>query len=611
MKLNKNISFPARLTILIGIFFFVMFLVVSVMFFYTGEVMEKEAIKHIEYNTSEITQSIDETIFNIYNVSDTFAIDDRLREYTDVDIKGSIEKRQITAQISNVLFASYDLLRKNEKMAAFYNNSTGELFNFLDPNADDTECKKILMSMNINGSEKLAKFHWYEVRDNFLKQDKTGVTRKDRVIIGSRRVFSRLQNMYTGVHIFAVDEDIIYKKYIDTVSQYKAKVYVVNEEGRLFSTSEMDVLMDGYMDSSLMEKVTNREFDRFSYDGNLVCVNKSKVNDWLTIVCVPESTLKDVVTKLYRWMFFILLVFAVCACVMIYVMYKTFMYPISKLNNSMIRVHNGDFNAYVDVTGNDELVRMIDYYNSMLESINHNITERLNMEQHKKQLEMDVLMNQINPHFLYNTLETIVWKSSEAGHPDIGRIAAALGRMYRLSISGGNLFISMKQELEHVSAYIKIQQSRYGDAFWFDMRADYGELNHFYTIKIILQPLIENSLSHGLEKLDRKMGIRVSIKILSDCINVRIIDNGIGMDKVRLSRVRRQILTGNRDEVNVVRKKSTGIGMHNVYERLKIYFGDRSGMTIWSKRNIGTVINLTLPLISANEAKTLNDVKNR
>lgn len=610
MKFKRYISYPTKITIAICAFFTTLFAVVSIMFFHTGNMMENEAIKHIEFNTAEISNGIDETILNVYSVSDAFALDERLQEYTDGYAGNAlIEKRFITTQISNVLFASYDLLRKNEKMAAFYNTTNDEVFNFLDPNADEEICKKHLKAMNINAPEKLAKFYWYPVRDNFLRNDKTGDLRRDKAIIGSRRIFSRLENAYLGVHIFALDEEEIYEKYSDILSQYDSEVFIMNEEGALLSTSSIDVLMDGYMEPRLAELVLNREYDRFTYNGKIIFVKSSEVNDWLTVVCVPEGSLSDVVDKLHGWIFIVLIAFAVVSCVLMFVLYRSFMKPISLLNDSMRRVHDGDLNAYVDFNLNNELGNMIKYYNSMLESINYNLNERLHMEQHKRQLEMDILMNQINPHFLYNTLETIVWKSSEAGHPDIGRLAASLGRMYRLSISGGRLFISLSQELEHVNAFIRIQESRYEDSFSFEMNADQTQLHEYYTLKILLQPIVENSLSHGMEGLNRTLRIRLSVKILADSLLIRITDTGAGMDAVKLSRVRRQILTGAKDKTseNISRRKSTGIGMHNIYERLKIYFGNKASISIWSKKNIGTVITLELPIISREEAEALNE----
>lgn len=614
MKFKKYINLPTKLTLAIMLVFIAMLTVFSVIFYSTGSVMENEAIKHIEYNAEAISRSLDEVVLNIYNVSDTFALDDRLSEYTERDYSSDLtRKRFATTQISNVLFASYDLLRNNEKMAAFINNHTGEVFNFLNPNADDEKCRQALDAMEVNSSDKLAKFCWYPVTYNFLKQDTTGDIRKDNAIIGSRRVFSRLHNSYIGVHIFALSEETLYKKYSEIASQYDSTIYIMNESGALLSSSSENVLANGYVPEDLRNPVLNREYDRFEYGSKLVFVQSSAVNDWLTVICVPQSSLTDVVTKLHRWIFAVLISCGLIALFLTMFFYKKFMRPVSVLSTAMRRVNDGDLSAYVTETPpNNELGQMLAYYNSMLGSINKNINERLRAEKHKKQLELDILMNQINPHFLYNTLETIVWKSTEAGCPDIGRIAASLGRMYRLSISGGNLFVSIHQELEHVGAYMKIQQSRYEDGFTFETKAGYAQLRDFYTIKMLLQPIAENALAHGIDGLDRVLHIRLTVKVLKDHILVRITDTGAGMDRDKLKRVRHQLQTGERaaSDTPPKRKKSTGIGMHNVYERLRIYFGGDADISIWSRKNTGTCVSLILPIISPDEAKKLNEEKN-
>lgn len=127
----------------------------------------------------------------------------------------------------------------------------------------------------------------------------------------------------------------------------------------------------------------------------------------------------------------------------------------------------------------------------------------------RQDLEMQVLMSQINPHFLYNTLESIVWKAGEAGRPDIGKLASSLGKLYRLSISGG-LFVPLEQELEHVQMYMNIQRSRYGNKVDYEVRLHGVDPDQVEVLKLILQPIVENSLLYGMEGLDHTLRIRVA-----------------------------------------------------------------------------------------------------
>ena len=173
MKTKKYISFPAKITIFITLFLTALFIMISVLFFLSRSQMQQAAYKRLDLSANEIITSIDDTILNVYSVSDTFAADSRLSEYTGTDFtEKPIEKRKTTVQITNQLFASYDLLQHNAKMVAFYTQK-GELFNFLDPNNADEECKSQLEALDINNKDKLARFFWYSVRDNFFRLDKT------------------------------------------------------------------------------------------------------------------------------------------------------------------------------------------------------------------------------------------------------------------------------------------------------------------------------------------------------------------------------------------------------------------------------------------------------
>ena len=211
----------------------------------------------------------------------------------------------------------------------------------------------------------------------------------------------------------------------------------------------------------------------------------------------------------------------------------------------------------------------------------------------RQDLEMQVLMSQINPHFLYNTLESIVWKAGEAGRPDIGKLASSLGKLYRLSISGG-LFVPLEQELEHVQMYMNIQRSRYGNKVDYEVRLHGVDPDQVEVLKLILQPIVENSLLYGMEGLDHTLRIRVAAWRRGEKLLLTVTDNGVGMDRAALARLRDQIVHGRkpRAETNY---RSTGIGLHNIGARLRLYAGSSSCIRVQSKPQFGTRVTLELP----------------
>lgn len=601
--LKKDISLKAKMMGIILIVLVPMYVIITILFYQTNVTMKKKTIEALDYSINGISSNIDDTLTNIYSVSDLFASEPQLQKIIAQKYPKdrTIEKQHATTLIINKVFARYDLLKRNEKISAIYTYKD-ELFNFIDQNTSVEKSIQKLKELDIESKDKLGKFYWYPVQDNFLKTDKYNNVRKDKVFIGSRRIFSAEKGLYTGVHIFATSEETLFNKYSQVAEQLNADVYILNGRGELLSSSNLDAIHTGTINKDLVEKIMKREKDNFQWTASrkdyIVSVCNSRINDWISVIVVPvESVAKDI-NNLYLQIFTVIFGCTILSCIMLIYIYRGFMTPISIINNSMKEVYNGKLDAYVEVKHNNEMGKMMGYYNSMLKSINHNIEMKVHMEKKKKELEMEVLMSQINPHFLYNTLETIVWKSSEVGRPDIGRIAAALGRLYRLSISNGDLIIRMQQEIEHLMAYINIQKSRYGESFEFDLRIDNEIIRNLRTLKIILQPIAENSFLYGMEDLKRKMLIRLSIRVLDDCIEIKVTDNGNGMSKERLEIVRRQIASGivEDSETKIKRmKKSSGIGLYSVQARLKLYFNMENTVSIYSKEGMGTITVVTIP----------------
>lgn len=376
----------------------------------------------------------------------------------------------------------------------------------------------------------------------------------------------------------------------------------MDADGQLMSSGNEQCVESGEIDPMLKKRVMERTEDQFQWKKGhqnvWVCVRQSALNGWLTVAEIPMTSVTGEIDSLYHKIFGTVSVCMLFCCGMLLYMYYSFINPINELNTAMMKVYSGDLNAYVKVNAGYEIADMMHYFNDMLRSINVHVIEKLESDRKKKELELDVLMSQINPHFLYNTLENIVWKSNAAGHPDIGRMAAALGRMYRLSISSGQSIVPMQQEIEHIMAYVKIQKNRYEDAFELDLRTDADTVRKYYVLKILLQPVVENSFLYGMEGLEHKMLIRVAMSVKAEHIEIGIVDNGIGMDREKLEKVRNQIRFGKSAEETEENRRSTGIGLHNVSERIKLYFGTAEPIKIYSKKGMGTMTVITLPRLT-------------
>lgn len=221
-----------------------------------------------------------------------------------------------------------------------------------------------------------------------------------------------------------------------------------------------------------------------------------------------------------------------------------------------------------------------------------------------KQIEYSILQSQINPHFLYNTLESIRGEALMADNEGIANMAERMSRFFRYSISNKGDIVTIGEELENVKDYFYIQQYRFEDKFSMVNNISQDCLD-YYIPKMTLQPLVENSIYHGLECL--KNGGEVNVNISSTNKNVRIviIDNGIGIPEDKLLKIRKSLNSNEYADNLISTKKNKGIALYNVNSRIKIFFGGQYGLTLRSAEGIGTEIEILIPKVDSIEEQSL------
>lgn len=235
----------------------------------------------------------------------------------------------------------------------------------------------------------------------------------------------------------------------------------------------------------------------------------------------------------------------------------------------------------IDPESSDEVKSVVESYNDMLIRIK-DLLEKLSIsENERKELEIKVLMGQINPHFLYNTLDTIIWMSEFKENEQVIELTKSLAKFFRLSLSKGSNLIPLGQEIEHIKQYLFIQKQRYGDKIAYTIDIDENLLNYLVP-RIILQPIVENSIYHGIKNLDGLGEILIQAHIENNQLRIVVKDNGVGYDLQKIKEIKNTELSG--------------IGIDNVVQRIKLYCGDNYGLTIDSIENVGTTVTLLLAL---------------
>ncbi|WP_438449198.1 sensor histidine kinase [Gorillibacterium sp. sgz5001074] len=319
---------------------------------------------------------------------------------------------------------------------------------------------------------------------------------------------------------------------------------------------------------------------------------------------VPSAELKK---KVYMLIWFGAAFFALFGMMIIVaatLISRTIINPLHKLQSLMQDVHDGNLEVQMNYKGKDEIAILAHYFNSMIKQLNELITEVYQSKIREQELmflekeaQLRALQQQINPHFLYNTLESIKWMAFRKGSEEIVEMTTALGQFFRGSITKSAGLILMEEELSHLKHYLDIQKIRAKSRF--DIIWDVAEALHAcLTVKLILQPIVENAIIHGLDQMEADGLLLIRGYMDGDHMYIDILDNGAGMAEEQWLELKR-IVEGSQGNGHF------GIGLVNVFRRLNLYFNDRYAWRIDSRPGRGTLVQLRLPVL------TLDDPKNR
>jgi len=330
----------------------------------------------------------------------------------------------------------------------------------------------------------------------------------------------------------------------------------------------------------------------------------SRATGWRTIgvFSLPEALKEAETLRLYA------LVSGLAALVLAFfsslLLTAGFVQPILTLRSLMKRAENGDLNVHFSAQGHDEVGQLGAGFNTMIEEIRHLIEEVAEVQQAKREAELQVLQEQIKPHFLYNTLDTIHWMAQEHGARDITAVVAALTKLFRIGLSRGLENIALSEEIEHVKSYLIIQKVRYEDKF--EYRFDVPEgLGGARVLRLILQPLVENAIYHGLKPKRGPGTIVISAVREGDVLLLAVEDDGVGLEPAHRERFNDALSQG------TVPGEGAGYGVFNGNERLRLSFGLHYGLRFVEREGGGTRVEVRHPWIEGQGGEDALDSFNR
>jgi sensor histidine kinase YesM len=335
--------------------------------------------------------------------------------------------------------------------------------------------------------------------------------------------------------------------------------------------------------------------------------------NWIVMASAPRDDFFGTLDIVQTVMFLIFGLALLASLVLSVVLGRRVTKPVTVITQKIKGISEGeaDLSSKLDVDSNDEIGELSYYFNTFVSKVrNLKEVERREIEVQLRDAQMNALQAQINPHFLYNTLETVRFMIATKDDRAV-RIVQNLADLFRISIGKGERYVQLKRELEHVRLYVSIQEMRYPDRFAVRIHAD-PRIGELYILKFVLQPLVENAVHHGLSGVERGGLVEIVARVeeageeaeaedgegggdgehaqgqAREMLKISVRDNGCGMDSERLSAVRQQ-LSGT--------SRTRSVGLANVNERVRLHFGEPYGLRLSSSPNAGTTAELSLPVM--------------
>lgn len=309
---------------------------------------------------------------------------------------------------------------------------------------------------------------------------------------------------------------------------------------------------------------------------------------WKLVGVTPSAALNIDGIKLRLFVLFVADVFLFLLAMINAFISNKISNPIKLLDGSVREIESGNLDVEIVPSGSYEVEHLGNSIKNMLSRIKVLMSDLVEEHNAKRKSEFDTLQSQINPHFLYNTLDIIVWMIENEKPDKAVSIVTALAKFFRISLSKGKNIITVKDEVEHVRNYLMIQNMRFKNRFEYSIDVE-DEVLNYSSLKLMLQPLVENAIYHGMEFMDGDGGIDVKVFKEDDNLYFTITDNGLGMSEDVVATLLSKDI--------VPSKKGSGIGVKNVNERIKLYFGNEYGLRVESEPDEGTKITIHLPAI--------------
>ena len=560
---------------------------------YTSGTIYENSINYMSQIIQQVNYDIDTYIEYMENISSIIAKSSDVPRYlfdqNQTEAEREAEKERILTQFQTIMESRDDIYN----VAAVAKNGR-----YIINRGDD----------ELTGYVDIESLDWYQA----AMESKSGIA------VSSSHVQNAIQSSYkwvitlsralvnnqTGEREGLFFVDLNYSAISDLCNnnsiEEKGYIFVLDAEGNILYHPKQQ-LMYGGLKTENIDAIMECEEDSLIIDeggeSKLYTMSKSKRTGWTVVGAAYTSELLKNNEQAQMWYLLVASILLLAVIGISGIISREITKPIRSLRDSMRKVQNGQFDTHVEVITENEIGSLGRSFNLMTSEIRALMEQNVYEQKQKRKSELKALQAQINPHFLYNTLDSIIWMSEAGENDEVVEMTSALARLLRQSISNDQEEVELEKEIEYVKNYLTIQKMRYKDKLEFFIYVD-PRVAHVPVIKLVLQPLVENAIYHGIKYKETKGNLKIYAKPVDGRVEIVVADDGIGMDED----VMEHIFDEHRKE-----QKRNGVGVPNVQKRLQLQYGSEYGIRYESVKGAGTKVVITIPTDGGRTDEKMDD----
>lgn len=552
---------------------------------FTREAVQRTAMDYTAELINQVQTNIDSYIMHLENIAEVVALNEMVRAYfADGGSNGDSDDGDDTAQRITTFLNTISRTRDDISLILIAGDNGSVLTH--DPD------------IVLNSVVVLEDQRWYRRARESRGSAVVSSSHVQNIVSGVYRwVITLSRTMENGVMLVDMNFSVINELLSGISFGRKGYIFIIDREGRIVYHPRQELIYSN-LEREYIDLVLEHRSGAFAVDHGrnerIYTVSTSAKTGWRTVGVNYASEMVQNRTLIQQYYLYLTILCIVLAILVSILISRHLSRPILTLRSSMQAVESGDFDISADVTSNNEIGDLARDFNIMIARIKELVQRSAEEQEEKRKSELLALQNQITPHFLYNTLDSVIWMAESKQHEEVVHMVSSLARLLRLSITRGDELVSIRDEMEHIRSYLTIQKLRYRDKLDFRIDVD-QDIARLQVPKVILQPLVENAIYHGIKNKETGGCVTVSGSIRDRTVCLQVADDGIGMTTgQRESILRTPVPPSGTDSP---RRRHSRVGVYNVNERIKLYFGTGYGLTFHTNNGSGTVVEIRLPVV--------------